>query len=102
MGFGTILFVSGLLILLGNMTIAILFSVSEKWSTLIALGIGVLMSCLIALFNFLTRPDHYLALSMGILAVVATIFFMKRPGKLAKLAVSSTILVGLSQIIFIR
>jgi len=100
MHIGSLLLISGLLILLGNMVIAILFAVREQSATVMALVLGALMSVLIAVFNYVTSPGHYLAVGMGALAVAAALVFKKRPGWLAKLTISSTILVGLSQMIF--
>lgn len=107
MPFGLLLIFSGLLVLLGTTVIAILFGVNEKDSNGVALVLATLMSAVIAAFNYLTLSAHsltgkLLAVGMGLLAMAVAFIFKKNPGVIAKFTISCTILIGLSQLVFIR
>jgi len=104
MHLGSLLMVSALLILIGTMVIAILFAVTDRTSTLFALILSTVTSAIIAAFNYLMMPygsasGKALALSMGAIAVLVAFIFKERPKWAAKITISGTILIGLTQLI---
>ncbi|MCL1949164.1 MAG: hypothetical protein FWF59_05485 [Turicibacter sp.] len=100
--------ISGLLILIGTMGIAILLAARAESTGTYSLLVSTAVSAFIAVYNFATMPygsapDKAVALLMGGIALFVWLACKKKPnGWLAKLAVSSTILVGLSQLIYIH